>query len=231
MADPLAPPILVQKKKGMGCFGCGCAIVIVVLVLLVLLGIFGGRAAYTMGLGYTSPAAETLPTGDAGDAVYAAAHQKVDAFADAFENQQPATLFLSADEINTLITRDPAYDQLRGHLHVALHDNVAVIESSNRIGDLETLVLGNPTTFADRYLNSVATGTLSIDPNTHLLIFNITSLKANDQDVPPSVAAFVNTQVNGLFYAAVQKNQVAKDFLARVQTADIQNGGLVIKIK
>jgi len=229
-----APPIQIQKKKGMGCFGCGCTIAIVLVLLLIVLGVVGGRFAYNAVQGYTSESPATVATTDGGDAVYATAHQKVNDFGDAFEHVQPATLHLSGDEINTLIARDPAYAKLRGHLHVTLQDNQAVIDSSDLIGDLAQAAFGAGGAkwpFADRYLNARSTGTIGFDPTMHAISFNFTAVQANGQTVPPSACTGLNVDFNIFLNQALQQNQLARDFLARVHKADIENGELVIEIK
>ena len=229
-----APPIQIKKKKsGLGCFGCGCAILIAVVVLLIVLGIVGSRVIYSWGESYTSPTPVAVPTTDRGDAVYATARQKVDSFGDAFEHSQSATLHLSGDEINTLIARDPAYAQLRGHVHVTLQDDQATLDSSNLIGDLAKAAFGPSSNvpLGDRYLNARSTGTVGFNPATRAVSFNITDLQANGQAMQASVCTALATDFNLFLNQSLQKDQVARDFLARVQKADIENGELVIEIK
>jgi hypothetical protein len=230
-----APPIQIKKKKrGLGCFGCGCAILVVIVVLVVVLVIVSTRVAYTMGKSYTSTTPATIATTDGGDDVYSEAQQKVNSFGNAFERMQPAALHLSSDEINTLIARDPAFAQLRGHLHVALHDDEAVVDSSNLVGDLARTAFGSSgdqVALADRYFNAESTGTFAFDPATHAVSLNLTALQANNQTVPASTCAALGIFFNFFLGQALQQNQIARDFLARVQKADIENNELVIEIK
>jgi hypothetical protein len=230
-----APPIQIkQKKSGLGCFGCGCAILVAIVALFIVLAIVGSRVVYSWGQSYTSPTPVTVPITDRGDAVYSSARQKIDAFGDAFERMQPATLHLSSDEINTLIARDPAYADLRGHLHVTLQNDQAVVDSSNLIGDLGKTALGpkgSNVPLADRYLNAQSTGTIGFESTTHTVSFSLTTVQANGQTMSATTCAVLNIYFNLFLNQALQKDQVARDFLARVQKADIENGELVLEIK
>jgi hypothetical protein len=230
-----APPIQIKKKKsGLGCFGCGCAILLVIVVLFVVLAVVGTRLAYTWGQSYTSPSPVTVATTDRGDAVYSAAKQKVESFGDAFERLQPATLHLSSDEINTLIARDSDYAQLRGHLHVTLHEDEVILDSSHLISELTRAAFGpsaDQWPLANRYFNAQSTGTIGFDPATHAVSFNATTVQANGRIVPATACAVLSGDFNFFLNQALQKDQVARDFLARVQKADIENNELVIEIK
>jgi hypothetical protein len=61
MTNP-PPPVVVQKKGGMGCFGIGCVILLIVVVLLGALGFGLGYFAYKKGAALTSPEATTVQT-------------------------------------------------------------------------------------------------------------------------------------------------------------------------
>jgi flagellar basal body-associated protein FliL len=223
-----APPIQIQKKKsGIGCFGCGCIILIVIVLLLIGLLGAGGYLAYNGAKNLTDTSGVSVAQADGGDAVYASAQQKVNDFEQAFENRQPATLQLSDTEINTLIARDPAYAKLRGHVAVQLANDAANVQASYLLGDLEEK---DKPLFADRYLNGNASLGLSFDPNQHMLLFDIRALHLKDRDLPSTYNTYVGAYLSQIVKQQTDDNQIARDFLARVQKVDIENGNLVIQI-
>lgn len=227
MTDAPAPPIVIQKKRGKGCWGwgCGCAALLVVAGLIVLFLVLAYRGVNTVSKVYTSPAPVDIPAKDAGDAVYQDAQGKLAAFTQAFGQEQPATLRLNSDEINTLIARDPNYAALRGKLHVTLQGDTAQVDSSVLLGTVEKVFM------TDRYLNSVVTLGVGFDPDKHAILFDLRQLQFNGQTAPPSANPIIDQDVNTIVNQRLQANQLAKDFLARVQRLDIENGELVIEIK
>ena len=225
MPDAPVPPIVIEKKRGKGCWGCGCAVLIVLAVLIVVLAILGYRAVNTFARGFTSTTPAAIPVTDAGDAVEQSAQQKIEDFTQAFEQVQPATLRLTGDEINTLIAREPDYAALRGKVHVTLQDDTAQIDSTLLLGTFEKFFM------PDRYLNSVATVGVGFNPATHAIAFDLRQLQMNGQPSPSSANPVLDQDLNVFVNQQLQSNQLAKDFLARVQKIDIEDGQLVIEIK
>jgi hypothetical protein len=220
-----APPIQIQKKQGMGCFGCGCAIVIVLVLLLIGLVVASCYVLYHKALNLTDAAATPLPQTDKGDDIYSNAHVKISQFEDAFERQQPAVLHLSADEINSLIARDPKFEQMRGHFFVTLQGSEATLRYNFALGTYESVIL------TDRFVDGNVTFGVSFDPPTHNLLFDIHGIEIKNMPVPPSSAESFSRIVNQTVNQKLQANQLARDFMASVQKADIENGELVIEIK
>ena len=221
-----APPIQIQKKKrGFGCFGCGCAIAIVLLLLFVGFFVAGGYTLYHRAIDLTDPAAAPVPQSTSSDDVYTGASQKVTQFENAFESRQPASLHLSADEINALIARDPNFTNLRGHFFVSLQGSEATVQCDVQLGTYENVVL------ADRYFHGNVAFGVSVDPDTHSLLFDIHGMQIKDQPVPPSSAQSLSQVVNQTVNQKLQQNQIARDFIARVTKLDIENNELVIEIK
>jgi hypothetical protein len=225
MPDPAPPIVVVPKKQGWGCLGCGCALAIIVVLLVLGLFFFGGRKAYEVAQGLTSSEPVTVVATDGGPVVYQAAQAKLGAFEQSFEREQPAMLHLNGAEINTLIARDPGWTAARGHLAVQLQDRSATVQSSLLLGAVEKHFM------ADRYANTNATFGLSFDPGTQRVIFDVQSLSMNGQTLPPSSVAGLNQTLNELVNQQLQGNQLARDFLARAQKVGIENGELVIETK
>ena len=227
MPDAPVPSIVIRKKRGKGCWGwgCGCTALLVVAVLIVLFLVFAYRGVTKVSQAYTSSAPVDIPAKDAGDAVYHDAQGKLASFLQAFGQQQPATLTLNEDDINTLIARDPNYAAMRGKLHVTLQGDTLQVDSSVLLGTVEKVVM------TDRYLNSVVTLGVGFDPDKHALLFDIRQLQFNGQLAPPSANGILDQDINTIVNQRLQANQLAKDFLARVQRIDIENGKLVIEIR
>jgi hypothetical protein len=227
MPDAPAPPIVIQKRRGKGCWawGCGCGALLVIAVLIVSFLVLAYRGVSTISQAYTSPGPVDIPTSDAGDAIYRGAQGKLAAFTQAFGQEQPATLRLNSDDINTLIARDPNYAAMRGKLHVTLQGDTVQVDSSVLLGTLEKVVM------TDRYLNSVVTLGVGFDPDKHAVLFNVRQLQFNGQLAPSDANAVIDQDINTIVNQRLQANQLAKDFLARVQRIDIENGELVIEIR
>jgi len=225
MPDAVRPIVVVPKKRGWGCFGCGCAILVLIVLLLLGLALLGGRKAYQVARGFTGSQPAPIVTADAGPAVYDGAERKLNDFEQAVAREQPATLHFSSDEINTLIARDPAFAQARGHLAVTLQGQTASLQTNIPLGQFEKAFL------TDRYLNADATFGLSFDPGTGRLLFDVQSLTLNGQPLPSGSNAGLDQTINQVVNQQMQANQLARDFLARVNKADIENGELVIETK
>jgi hypothetical protein len=222
---PGPAPVVVQKKRGMGCWGCGCSILGVIVLLIAALVIGSCYVTYHAVYNATTAQAVPIPVKDGGDAVYASAHQKVDAFTDSFERQQPATLHLDSDEINTLISRDPTFASMRGRALVKLGGDTADVQFSLPLGEVESFAL------TDRHLNGTGTIAVSFDPTLRSFTFDLRALRLGDKDVPAQSAASLGPFVSQIVNQRLQQNQLAKDFVARVQKAGIENGELVIEIR
>ena len=107
LTNPPPPPVVVRPRKGLGCWLGGCVGLLIALLVIVGLVAAIGYFSYDKVLHLTSATPTTVPNPDGGDEVYQAAVQKLNAFSQALQQNQPATLQLNASEINTLIARDP----------------------------------------------------------------------------------------------------------------------------
>jgi hypothetical protein len=223
MPNAPVPPVVIQKKRGKGCVGCGCAVLVVIAVLFVLLAIFFYRKFNAVAQVYTSTAPADIATTDGGDAVYQAVQGKLNAFARAQQQNQPATLHLNADEINTLITRDPNYAAMHGKVHVSMTGDTAEIESSLQLGTIEKAYM------ADRYFNSDATLGLGFTPATHAIVLDVRRLRLNGLALPPSANETLSQSLSTFLNQQLQMNAQAKDFLNHAQKIDVENGELVIE--
>jgi hypothetical protein len=219
----IAPPtVQMQKKRGWGCWGCGCGILAAVVLLIIAFLGAGGYYAYHAVRNLTDATAVAVPQFDGGDAVDQAANQKVSVFEQAIEHAQSATLHLSADEINTLIAHNPAYAK---RLFVKLTDSDATVQTSVALGSFENVV------FTDRYLNGTGSFSVSFDPESKSVNFDLHSLEVKGNEIPASAMSSFNQTFNTSFNSKLQANPAARDFLNRAQKIAIENGELVIETK
>ncbi len=223
MTNAPVPPVVIQKRRGKGCLGCGCAVLVAIVLLLAVLAFLFYRKFDAVAQTYTSSAPADIPTTDGGDAVYRATQAKLNTFTQALQQNRPATLRLSADEINTLIARDPGYAALHGKVHVSLEGDTAEIQSSLQLGQVEKIYL------ADRYFNSDATLGLGFIPATHSIVLDVRRLQLSGQPLPPSANQSLSQTLSTMVNQQLQLNSQAKTFLDRAQKIDVESGELVIE--
>jgi hypothetical protein len=221
MALPPPPNPVPKKRGGIACAGCGCALLIAIVLLIIALGYF----AYHTALGLTDATPAPIPQVDSGPAVYATAQQKISDFERAVEHDQPGTLHLTSDEINTYIARDPSMAMVRGRVFVKLQGSDATVQASLPLGAFEKAVM------ADRYVNCGASLSLAFDPDTKSITVNMHSLNLKGTDLPSTSNASLNQAFNNAIAQQIQASAPAKDFLARTQKISIENSELIIETK
>ena len=214
------PPVQIQKKRS-GCSGCGC--VLVIILLLVALLAVGCYALYQMTRDYTDSAAGTVPVYNGGEKVFQPARQKLITFQNAIEHGSPASLRLSANEINTLIATDSSFAAAKGHVFVAFKGNQATVQSSLLLGSVESSL------FTDRYLNGDLTFTLNFDPSSKSLDLELQGEHIKGHDLPPHLNETFNSWFSPIFNQKIQAHPIARDFLSHVKKLTIENSQLVIE--
>jgi hypothetical protein len=217
------PPITAQKKRGLGCWGCGCIILAILAVLS--LGLVGGVGYlfYRGALELTSPTAAIIPTFDGGDDVYNGAEQKITAFNQNVQQSQPASLHLSADEINTLLARNPGLAGLNAHFFVTLTGDQA---------DVQFSCPGKLTPFfflKDRYLNGDAAIGLNVDPDSRALHVAFHSFTLGPQSFPDSQLGLVEAELNPMITAKLRDDPMLKLIMDHARNIEIKNGEFVVE--
>jgi hypothetical protein len=235
------PPPPQQKKRGLGCLGCGC--LVLALMGLLLLTLVGGSLylGYSWTLALTSATPAGIPSYDGGDDLYNTARQKISAFDHDLENHQAATIHLNANEINTLIAREPSLTRSNIHLFVTMSDDQAKIQWVFP-GSLVPYHL-----FDRRYINGMAAFRVNFDLNEKAIHFDPQSVQVGDKtllnpDVDSSSGSpdastnqsFLQAVVpafNTSFNNALRKDPDTQKFLDQLQSIEIKNGELVIETK
>jgi len=219
------PPPTVAKKRGFGCCGCGCLFLAVLALLLCALIGGTGYLAYHEIVQVTSTTPVTIPTFDGGDQVYSSAQQKMQAFDHDVQNHVPATLRLSADEINTLIARNPNFSKNNIQLYVSMHDDQARLQSSIPSG----LFSGN--TIKGRYLNADVSFSLSFDNESKMISFNLKSAKVGSTTLPENNLAGIQASTDPAINGILQKTAGFKEIIQQASSIEIKDSELVIQTK
>jgi hypothetical protein len=233
MADPFAPPppppqtVVVEKKRGgPGCLGCGCGILLLIIVLGG--GLMAGGMYYLAqkSAALTSNQAAAVPNFDGGDDVYNSANQKIAAFSQNNRNGQAAKLELTADEINTLIARNPDLKASQVHLFVTLNDSRIQLQASVPAG-LIPLVPGGM--LKDRFLNATLDFTPGFDGDTKSFDITLHRLRVGDSDVSADNLASMQSTFNTIVETEIQQNPDAKQFFGHVDEISVKDNTLVIE--
>jgi hypothetical protein len=222
---PAPSGIPVEKKRGLGCFGWGCFILVVLVILLAAL--VGGISYWTYGkvTKLTSPTAGTVQSFDGGNDLYAAATKKLTDFDQALQQQQPATLQLNADEINTLIARDHDFADNDIHVFVTLTDAKADLQLSIPTTALPAGLLKG------RYVNGDASLGLNFDPESKTIDFAFYSLRLGDQEVPNDLLSTLQGELGPALNQALQGDPECKKILDQAKSIEVKNGLLTIEIQ
>jgi len=221
------PPV--QKKRGLGCLGCGC-LVLALLVILFLAMVAGvGYLSYKGAVGLTSTTPASVPTFNGSDDLYRTAQQKLADLDHNVKNHQAGTVQLSADEINTLIARNPDAGKVNLHAFVTLTNNEARLQASLPTDALSHDILKG------RYFNLDASFGVDFDPQVksvnlilHALQFGNKVLidpNSNNESFMRSFTPAFNQSFNN----AIRNNPGGAAFLDEVKSIEIKDGELVIE--
>lgn len=209
----------------MGCCGCGC--LFLALLAFLFFGLIGGCGylLYNDAVKITTTTPASVPTFDGGDDVYSSAQQKLKGFNHDVENHLPATIRLSADEINTLIARNPNFSKNNIQVYVSMRDDQARVQSSIPSGLLSY------STIKGRYLNADIGFSLSFDSETKMISLNLKNAKVGPNVLPENNLAAVQGGTDPAINALLQKNTSYMSFIQQVNSIEIKNSELVIQTK
>ena len=229
MSISTAPPPAPPKKRGLGCLGCGCLVLALLVILFVGLVAGGTYLAYTKVVGLTSTTPAAVPTFNGSDDLYASARQKLADFDHDVKNHQAATVQLSADEINTLIARDPDVIKNNIHAFVTLVNNEGRVQASLPTDGLSHGIIKG------RYFNLDASFGVDFDPQTksvnltpHALQFGNKVLIGPNSENAAFMRSFTPA-FNQSFNNAIRQNSDAAALLDQAKSIEIKDGALVIE--
>ena len=125
--QPGYPP---PPRQGMGCFAKGCITLVVVIMLLGLLVGVLGWFTFRNFTTFLSPTPVAIRTYPATDAQYRDVVARYTEFIKALNEGRAATFALSADDLNTLIARDPEFKDVRGKMYMSIEKDEVIAEAS-----------------------------------------------------------------------------------------------------
>ncbi len=209
----------------MGCCGCGCVVLALVLILVIALVGGGCYLAYINVLKITSTSPAAIPSFDGGDDMYNKAQEKVKGFDHDAQNHLAATIRLSADELNTLIARNPDFTNNKILLYVSLNNDQARLQSS-----VPTAVLTDGL-IKGRYLDSDVSFTVSFNPDTRNLSLDLKSLQLGPLVAPPDDLPAIQAETDPALNQLLKKDLDYKAILDQATSIEVKDGQLVIETK
>jgi hypothetical protein len=235
MATSLPPPR--GAKKGMGCLGCGCLVIVLLAILFGGLMVGGFYVCYQAIGKVLSPAASAVPVVDRGDNVFNGARQKLTDFNHAVVNHQAASLHLTADEINTMLARNPSLSSQ----HILC--SVAFIKDQARIQFSVPTAVFPYHLFPGQYLNGSTDFRVHFDTDEKMIKFDPQALQLGDSPLlggstsdSPSDQAFKNSLQQSFapsfdrsFNQSFGKSEFGRNFLNQAKSIEIENNELVIE--
>jgi len=223
MADSPPQVIVIEKKRGLGCFGCGCLVLSLFLLLIILIIGSVSYVAYSKFHSLTSATPATVQTFDGGDDVYHGALQKWTDFGQAVDQRKPASLHLNADEINTLIARSPALKEHRTHAFVTINGDEMEIKMSMPTDILKLSILKG------RYINGSITSGIEFDPSSKTLHVLLKQLQVGPEAIPKDYLPTAQQELDAGINQALQNDANMQSMMGRIKSLEIANGELVIE--
>jgi hypothetical protein len=232
MSISTPPPPAPRKKSGWGCCGIGCAILALLAILFV--GLIGAVCfiGYKSANDLTTDTPATLPSANVTDDVYQATRQKLADFDHDVKNHQAATIQLSGDEINALISHNPDMAKNNIQAYVSLDGNEARLQASLPTAPFTHGIVPN------RYFSLDTTFEVHLDQPAKGLDVTFDSLKFGDKPLlspdsirdpsAKSLIAWYTAYFNQSINANIRKNPDGAALLDEAKSIEIQNGQLVI---
>jgi hypothetical protein len=222
-----APPK--KEKSGLSCFSCGCLIVIVLFLLLVGLvggaGYFGYKQVYAI----TSEAPATFPAASGNDDLLASAEKKIDAFNQLVSTGNPASLTLSADEINAILYHNmqtsPKAQEFHPRFLVTLNGEEAQLQGTAELDAVPTGL------FKGRYLNFDVTSGITFNADTKFIDFQFHQLQLGLINVPESSFPAMQANFSQSINQRLRDNKDIWNVLQVAKTVAIRNGQFVVETK
>ena len=229
-AYPPPPP----AAPGLGCYAKGCLSAVVGVLLIGLA--FGGFFWYVArGLApFLSQEPAAIRGFPATDDQYAAVRAKVDPFLDAARAGQPVVIKLSADEINTLIARDPLFADVRGKVYLTITGSHLSTDTSLEIGEEMGATAAQPVYFTARagFDASYAGGDFTMV---------LRQLEPLDGKPTPGLVTYLlesqgfiyslTRATNEKFHAGLGKYPAQAEILSHVRQAIVENNHVVLSSK
>jgi hypothetical protein len=207
-----------------GCFFYGC-IALIIAVLIATVGVvilfrYAQRSLHGALNAYTDPHPIPLESVDTSPDKVKAVQDKLAAFREANQNQKPAELVLTADEINTLIASDPNRQDLANRLRLLIEGDQVKARISWPLDDIGPLKLKG------RYLNGTALLNVSMEKGKlHATFQDVT---AKEKPLPPVVLEKMKTIDFG---ANFQQDPQGSAAVSQIDSIQVKDGRVTIRGK
>jgi hypothetical protein len=241
MSISTPPPPAPPRKSGMGCFGCGCSILVILFLLLAGLVAGCGYLIVKTYQAVTSETAADIPAPPPDQNLVISTQRKLADFDHDVKNHQPATISLSAEELNAMIANNPDVIKNNVRVFLSLDGDKGRVQAT-----APTSALGHVVTDG-RSLNIDSSFRIHFDTGTKNIIFEFNTLHMGKMTLIGAPAEDESTNggflqglargfsqsfgpsFNQSFNAGLKKNPDTEAFLNQTKTVEIQNGQLVIK--
>lgn len=219
---PPTPPAAPKKR---GCFFYGCLVSVILGVVLVagacLLGYYGLSKFASLAEEYTDTAPMQLPKVEVNPAAYEALQKRVKEFKAALDAGRSATLTLTAEELNMLVSGDTRPSEWKGRVWFAIKDGSLGCQLSMPLDTMSAMPgLGR---LKGRYLNGAASVRATMDTGT--LVVTLQSLEVRGKPLPPEVLNAMKRE--NLAKNAGNDPEVAA-FLDKLTSVSVQDDKIVL---
>jgi hypothetical protein len=134
-------------------------------------------------------------------------------------------LELSADEINTLISRAPALTANQVHIFVVIANDEAQVQFSLPTNLIPIPLVG----LKDRYVNGECAFDPGFDPDSKTLTVNFHRIRLGHEDMPQQSLSGIESSFDSGLNTQLQNSPDMKEFLDHAKTVTIRDGKLVIE--
>lgn len=220
MQQSVLTPLGKRKSSGCGCLGGGCILALVICGLIVAALVWGAVSTYQGLKDMTATSEKPVAVYEATPEKYAAVNAKLKAFQEAYDVGIDATLTLSADEINTLIARDPDWSALRNHVFVTI--------SGQRVAAQVSVPLSSIKAFEDRYFNGQVS--MSFVTEDGKVRPEAVSVRAGDSEFPTWLVKLISSK-EWLESIAPPKENKASAVAGDLQSVEIKDEKITIKAR
>lgn len=229
-STPPSPPVVVVRRKGLGCAPTGC---IVLVIVLMLLGVGVGAMLWLFSQGgqaFVQDKPAAIRAVDASDAQYQATLDKLAPFAQALKESRAATVELTLEEFNVLAARSPQFQFLRGKVYLE------AAEKGHLGADLSTRI-GYEGAQA-RYFNGRAVFDASYASNGFVLFLRQLAPLKEESNTPfqrfinrrstlTALSQEVGRSVNDDLRRQARKDPFVADLLRKLRTVVFRDGKIV----
>ncbi len=190
--------------------------VVIVLIALILFGI--GYSFYKKALEYTSTESVTIPIHEIDQERFKELSLRMAAFKKAYDSNQPASLELTADDINTFIAMSPDLKDAKGKVYVRIEEGLIHLDGS--------IPLDKIAGFRGRYVNGTAAFEVSVTDGKLRLIPQ--KLVLNGKTLPKDIEREMKKSFEEGLQQELDQDPKTREVLQRIKSAAIDKNKLMI---